>query len=133
MVEVPRSMNNRNLDPDPSRIVVIRIMDEQYINAVEPETDEAFLNRAHHAVVAEVESRPLGGCSLIASDQARSIVASASASLTGENNPPRGAVPRPIAVTSSPSASRARFISISFKAESNFHSPASWGSEGAGT
>src|SRR6478752_9699533 len=50
-------------------------------------------------------------------DQARSIVANASVSLTAVNNPPSGAEPRPIEVTSR-EPSRDRFIPIAFQKSS---------------
>src|SRR5581483_4858391 len=49
-------------------------------------------------------------------DQPAASVASASASLTGENRPPSGAEPRPIDVTSRLLASRAFFILFTLRA-----------------
>jgi hypothetical protein len=45
--------------------VIIRIVDEQNVDTIEPEAVEAVLHRTHDAVVAEIELRPLGGCSLV--------------------------------------------------------------------
>jgi hypothetical protein len=47
--------------------VIIRIVDEQHIDAVESETAEALVHRAHHAIIAEIKLRPLGGRALVVS------------------------------------------------------------------
>src|SRR5262245_65673600 len=46
-------------------VVIIRIVDEQDVDAIEPQACEAVLHRTHHAVVAEIELRPLGRRALV--------------------------------------------------------------------
>ncbi|MGY4412927.1 hypothetical protein ACVWW4_004663 [Bradyrhizobium sp. LB7.1] len=46
-------------------IVIVGIMHQQDVDAVEPKTRQALLHRSHHAVITEIEHRPLARRALV--------------------------------------------------------------------